>query len=526
MMYKTAIGSFEIGVKNQSPVSLNATFSTLDKGTAKLRFIISDSTGQRLPLSAVTPKLAMKMADKSVFVKDNLTITDPANGVIEYVLADNEIKHYGEVQAELYLLYNDQRQASVHRFSFRINRALIDETVDVIQEFYVSEFDGLKERLESKVADIEERVADLDSIETKDGAQEKADTAETNARAYTDLHISDNTRHITAAERTKWDGGQLFKITSDDGQQLFYINATDDFHELLPRYKGFVHFTSHPNAINGPGTAVRGIWTCNSNGTHGQAIAFDNANKTYRKTLSNGSWSAWELLETSEGAQAKVDAHANNQTVHLTSSERTKWNAAQLYKFTDDNGKRTKLADGTDLLTLPTGCYFASASRVKNNPTTTDSSWYNYDVSESAEGRKTIVAWRSYDNSIWHGTVHTNGVFTGWKRIVNENDFSPAWVDVPLKNGAKHGSRKVMCAVVGGTLYLKGEIITNRGVVFATLPTTYRPAQLRSRLVPIFGTTGMTKLYVESNGNMRLEGQISDKLENITSYGLDEIIPL
>lgn len=36
----------------------------------------------------------------------------------------------------------------------------------------------------------------------------------------------------------------------------------------------------------------------------------------------------------------------------------------------------------------------------------------------------------------------------------------------------------------------------------------------------------MTKLYIETNGDMRLEGQISDKLENITSYGLDEVIPL
>ncbi|MGG3428186.1 phage baseplate upper protein, partial [Bacillus licheniformis] len=73
---------------------------------------------------------------------------------------------------------------------------------------------------------------------------------------------------------------------------------------------------------------------------------------------------------------------------------------------------------------------------------------------------------------------------------------------------------------------LKGEIITNRGVIFGTLPASYRPDQLRSRLVPIFGTTGMTKLYIETNGNMRLEGQIADKSDNITSYGLDEIIPL
>jgi len=405
MMYKTVIGNFEVGAEYKAPTFLDANFSTLDKGTAKLKFILSDNKGQRLPLSAVTPKLAMKMSDKSIFVKDDLDIVDPTNGIIEYVLSDSEIKHYGEVQAELYLLYNDKRQASVHKFRFRIDRALIDETVDIIQEFYVSDFDGLKKRLEDKVADLEKRLSVLDNIETKTGAQEKADKAEANAKEYTDVH-------------------------------------------------------------------------------------------------------------------------ANNTELHFNPGERDKWNNAQLYKFISDDGKRTKLADGTDLLTLPSGFYFAPGHVIQNNPTANDSSWFNYDVVETDQGRKTIYAWRSYDNTIWHSTVHTDGVFKGWKRVVTSSEIEPTWTEVPLKNGAKHGDRKVMCATVGGLLYLKGEIVTNRGVVFGTLPASYRPAQLRSKLVPIFGTTGMTKLYVESNGNMRLEGQISDKLENITSYGLDEIIPL
>ncbi|AYC54157.1 hypothetical protein CHCC15075_1695 [Bacillus licheniformis] len=526
MMYKTVIGNFEVGAEYKAPTFLDANFSTLDKGTAKLKFILSDNKGQRLPLSAVTPKLAMKMSDKSIFVKDDLDIVDPTNGIIEYVLSDSEIKHYGEVQAELYLLYNDKRQASVHKFRFRIDRALIDETVDIIQEFYVSDFDGLKKRLEDKVADLEKRLSVLDNIETKTGAQEKADKAEANAKEYTDVHANNTELHFNPGERDKWNGGQLFKITKDDGQPLVYVNATDDFHELLPRYKGFVHFSSHPNAVNGPGVAVRGFWNCNLSGTHGQVIAFDNSNRTHRKTISNGIWTEWEVLETSEGAQAKVDVHANNTELHFNPGERDKWNNAQLYKFISDDGKRTKLADGTDLLTLPSGFYFAPGHVIQNNPTANDSSWFNYDVVETDQGRKTIYAWRSYDNTIWHSTVHTDGVFKGWKRVVTSSEIEPTWTEVPLKNGAKHGDRKVMCATVGGLLYLKGEIVTNRGVVFGTLPASYRPAQLRSKLVPIFGTTGMTKLYVESNGNMRLEGQISDKLENITSYGLDEIIPL
>ncbi|MFO6495043.1 MULTISPECIES: hypothetical protein [Bacillus] len=338
-------------------------------------------------------------------------------------------------------------------------------------------------------------------------------------------HLKDHTRHITENERTTWNSSQIFNITGEDGQEKVYIGATDDFHAVLPQYTGFIHFTAAAGALNGPGTDVRGIWTCDDKGSYGQAIAFDHANRTYRKTISEGNWSEWVELESVLGAQSKIDAHATDAALHITREEREKWNSAQLYKVTTDNGSRAKLANGTDLLTLPTGCYFAAGHVVQNNPVPDDSSWFNYDVIETDAGRKTIYAWRSYDNTLWHSTVHTNGIFKGWKRVVTANDLEPSWTDVPLKNGAAHGDRKVRCALMGGLLLLEGEIVTKRGVVFGTLPPAYRPSKFRSRIVPIFGTTGMTKLYIETDGNMRLEGQIADSVDNITSYGLDEVIP-
>ncbi|MCY9224155.1 DNA-packaging protein [Bacillus haynesii] len=341
-----------------------------------------------------------------------------------------------------------------------------------------------------------------------------------------DTHAADLIKHITADEREKWSAGQLFKITRDDGQPLIYVNATDDFHELLPRYKGFVHFSSHANAINSPGGALKGFWNCNSTGTYGQIIAFDNSNRTYRKSITNGNWSEWEVLETQSGSQAKVDAHANNKTIHVTTAERTKWNNSQLYKLTQDNGVRNLIPDGTDLLTLPPGFYYGVNNRLLNNPEPDNVGWFNYDIMDGNSGRKTIIATASFHNKMWFATIHTNGDFRGWKRILTSTDFEPVWTEVPLKNGAKHGDRRVRCATIGGLLLLEGEIIATRGTVFGTLPASYRPSKLRCKIVPIYGTTGVTKLYIETNGNMRLEGQISDKLENITSYGLDEVIPL
>ncbi|MEC1262491.1 hypothetical protein P9D34_19100 [Bacillus swezeyi] len=375
-------------------------------------------------------------------------------------------------------------------------------------------------------ADIFNKVVDQLN-ENDELIAKRAEEVEQNTATKMDFnaHLKDNTMHITVNERMKWNGSQIFNITNEDGQGKVFIGEADDFHVVLPQYTGLIHFTAAAGAQNGPDTAVRGIWTCDHTGSYGQAIAFDHANKTYRKAISGGNWSEWEELESVSGAQLKVDAHANNAVFHITGEERKKWSNAQLYKVTTDNGSRAKLANGTDILTLPTGFYFAAGHVVQNNPVPNDSSWFNYDVIETDAGRKTIYAWRSYDNTLWHGTVHTNGIFKGWKRIVTADDLEPSWTDVPLKNGASHGDRKVRCALMGGLLLLEGEIITKRGVVFGTLPPAYRPSKFRSRIVPIFGTTGMTKLYIETDGNMRLEGQIADNLDHITSYGLDEVIP-
>lgn len=41
--------------------------------------------------------------------------------------------------------------------------------------------------------------------------------------------------------------------------------------------------------------------------------------------------------------------------IHITSTERDKWNGGQLAKLTKDDGKRTQLANGADILALSSG---------------------------------------------------------------------------------------------------------------------------------------------------------------------------
>ncbi|XBO87053.1 hypothetical protein AAGG52_08340 [Bacillus licheniformis] len=160
-------------------------------------------------------------------------------------------------------------------------------------------------------------------------------------------------------------------------------------------------------------------------------------------------------METTEGSQTKVDAHADNPDLHISVQERKKWSSGQLYKLTNDQGSRTRLQGGADILKLPTGFYVALGNEVQNNPVQ-DSSWFTYDVIEADAERKTIYAWRTYDNTLWHGSVHSDGIFKGWKRIITAADLEPSWTEVPLKNGASHGDRKVRCGLMGGLLILEG----------------------------------------------------------------------
>nr|MDK7656371.1 hypothetical protein [Bacillus subtilis] len=176
--------------------------------------------------------------------------------------------------------------------------------------------------------------------ETTTGAQNKADTAEKNAKTYTDQHINnksnphgvtkdqvglgnvtndkqatktefdthvkDATAHISAAERTKWNGAQLFKITNDVGGVLVSIADTDDFLDRIVKAgKTFGTFYSTGKPTNAPSTlSTRGFFhftsiDSNGNGTFGYVVAIDYKNNMYSNYVDgNLGWAGWKRLLT------------------------------------------------------------------------------------------------------------------------------------------------------------------------------------------------------------------------------------
>lgn len=320
MIYNDAKQSFEITASTKRKITTGIQFSTQDIDTARLIFTLTKD-GEPLPLSAVSGKLVMFMADGSRFIK-NVEIVDPVGGVAQYVLTSDEIKHYGTVNAELNLYYANNQAISVHKFSFNIDRALVDTDIAPIAEYYIDDFEALiakvNELYDEAIATMEElrqKFSDLENIETKAGAQEKADAAEANAKAYTDVHANNKTIHITADERTTWNAKE-----TTSGSQSKADKALGD---------AKAYTDTHANRMDNPHAVTKAqIGLANvSNVEQAAKIDFDTHASDTIKHITADERTSWNAKETTDGAQAKADkaltdakAYTDTKVGQLTST--------------------------------------------------------------------------------------------------------------------------------------------------------------------------------------------------------------
>ncbi|MCY8947963.1 phage baseplate upper protein [Bacillus atrophaeus] len=366
MVYKNGVVSFDINAQRAAGRSTNIQFMTQDTGSGKLSFSFTKD-GTPLPLSAVDAKIVLLYADGS-FYKKSLTLTDKVNGTAEYVLSNEELKHYGQVKAELKLYYTNGQALATTFFTFSITKTLEDQNIVPVADYYIDDFEMLKaginqtvKEISQTVEELREKFADLEAIETKKGAQEKADDAEQNAKAYTDEHANDKEKHITTNERR-----------------------------------------------------------------------------------------AWDAKETPSGAQDKVNAHANNEDIHVNKSFKDKL-VELSQQFT------TAFKDKLDELLRQ----FTAHN-------------YNQDRHISAAERK-----------VWNGAV--------------------TYANILLKNGAAAGTRTPMYAKWGAFLILRGHVRTDAEIIFGSIPAAYAPTGGSVITVPLSGTGGTANLIIYDNGDLKIK---------------------
>ncbi|WP_338444394.1 BppU family phage baseplate upper protein [Bacillus spizizenii] len=526
MPYKDESLTFTINGRRKSQVQTNIQYTTQDKGTAKLSFQLMKE-GVPLPLSAAVVKLVLLMSDGSRFVR-NVEITDKLNGRVTYVLSDDEIRHIGTVQAELDVSYTNQQAMSIHEFSFEIKKALIDTDILPSAEYYIDDFESLKNKINElynetiqTVEELRKKFEDLENIETKDGAQKKADAVQANldthkndksnphdvtksqvglgnvdnvqqaTKAEFNTHNTDSTRHITSTERSNWNA----KETTTGAQ-----NKADTAEENAKTYTD-----QHINNKSNP------------HGVTKDQVGLGN------------------VTNDKQATKTEFDTHVKDATVHISAAERTKWNGAQLFKITNDvGGVLVSIADTDDFLDRivkagKTFGTFYSTGKPTNAPSTLSTRGFFHFTSIDSNGNGTFgyVVAMDYKNNMYSNYVDGNLGWSGWKRLLTENDTdSVPWLNATYKNGAKTGDRQLQFKKVAGALHLTGHIVTDREVVFASIPSSYAPSKGVMELIAVSGITGMSKLIVFPSGDLKLTGLMANDSSKVTGYYIDKVIPL
>ncbi|MCY7629109.1 phage baseplate upper protein [Bacillus altitudinis] len=325
MISKNGALSFDVNAQSKRPINAAIQFSTQDINTARLSFKITKD-GAPLPLSAVVGKLAMTMGDGSRFIKD-VTLVDKTEGLAEYVLTAEEIRHYGVVKAELLLRYTNGQALSIHKFGFEIDRSLIDQEIAPIAEYYIDDFEALRGRVDElydsvvdTVRELEAKFADLENVETKTGAQAKVDvhanksdihvTAQkkkewdakettTGAQEKVDTHANDAALHVTKDERSAWNGSQLYRLTQDSGTRKLIPDGAD----LLTLPPGF-YFGINNRLLNNPDPSDIGWFNYDiseSNSDRKMIIAVASYKNTmWFSTVHGGLFRGWKRVLTDD----------------------------------------------------------------------------------------------------------------------------------------------------------------------------------------------------------------------------------
>ena len=137
--------------------NINVNFYTEDKGTSSIRIYLNWNKN-RINLNSINmqPQLDLFHSDGSIFMDEKVDIILAEQGLIQYKITDQVIKHPGTVNAKLFLK-NEKESIHVANFSFNIkdsgvegaiskeiNINLVEDTVKKIMNEYPELFKGEK----------------------------------------------------------------------------------------------------------------------------------------------------------------------------------------------------------------------------------------------------------------------------------------------------------------------------------------------------------------------------------------------
>ncbi|WP_210123499.1 BppU family phage baseplate upper protein [Staphylococcus sp. GDX8P106P-2] len=427
------------------PISdLGVGFYNLDENTAILRFQLSNTKGPLLiHENNLTAYSYFESSNGSVSDVIELEIEDSNNGIVSITLDKDflQASTSTKVKGQVYIGVNnvdgnpEYNEVAVFReFTFEVADALINKISSFTKIEYIRMFDQLKMRIEQKVRDIEEAIANgADYVaEMKSVLQEGVETL----NKIVNDGKSDIQQYIAQAKT------DLTKVKND---------ATEDITTTANNAKTSVQDTAS--------TAVNSIDNKATEATEHVDTKVTEFNQT---VLDNGFLSPQIL-----------DEKLRNLT----------W---QKNKLTGDNGS----LEGVPYLDLDnpeeslSKTCFVYVSAVTNQPTSVPANGYLFFYRRTADYMK--MEYRPYNSDrVFHRTKF-NGSWLDWTEI-SSNQTDTGWIPYSTINGVEKDTvykndvdRGFDCAY---RIIKQGNITTRKlrvnarnltqGIVFAELPTQF-----------------------------------------------------
>ena len=180
-----------------------------------------------------------------------------------------------------------------------------------------------------------------------------------------DGHEGDTTAHITAAERTKWNGKQD-KLTFDTAPTANSTNpvTSGGVKTELDKKANATSLGAHTGNTDNPHQVTAAQAGADPTGTAASAVSAHNSSSTAHSDIRTA-LAGKEAAGAAAAVQGNLDDHEGNTTAHITASERTSW-----------NGKSGKAASFT--VTLTAAGWSGNAQTVSNSKFVT--SGYAYTV--------------------------------------------------------------------------------------------------------------------------------------------------
>src|SRR5699024_7444368 len=129
-IYKNKDIDVSVNVDSIDKGNIKANFYTEDKGTSSIRIYLNWHK-KRINLQSINmqPQLDLFHSDGSIFMDEKVDIILAEQGLIQYKITDQVIKHPGTVNAKLFLK-NEKESIHVANFSFNIKDSGITDAVD------------------------------------------------------------------------------------------------------------------------------------------------------------------------------------------------------------------------------------------------------------------------------------------------------------------------------------------------------------------------------------------------------------